>query len=91
MDYVDHLLLVDISGCINMLLQKPGFCGSDDEFGCAVWLARVSNHGIVEIYTASRHMWDNPASGSPVAVSYLTRDVSDSLRVVSRIKQNCLC
>lgn len=40
-----------------MLLQKPGFCGSDDEFGCAVWLARVSNHGVVEIYTASRHMW----------------------------------
>ena len=66
----------DISGCINMLLQKPGFCGSDDECGCAVWLARGSNHGIVEIHTASRYMWGNCASASPVAGSYLTRDGS---------------
>jgi hypothetical protein len=44
---------------------------------CVVWLARVSNHGIVEIYTASRHTRDDLASGSPVAGSYLTRDESD--------------
>ena len=39
--------------------------------------ARVSNHGIVEIYTAFRHMWGDSASGSPVAGSHLTHDESD--------------
>jgi hypothetical protein len=58
------------------LYQKGRFHGSDDEFRCAVWLALVSNHGIVEIYTTFRHMWSYPASGSPVAGSYLTRDGS---------------
>jgi hypothetical protein len=49
--------------------RKGRFHGSDDKFRCAVWLARVFSHGIVEIYTAFRHMWGNPASGSPVAGS----------------------
>jgi hypothetical protein len=31
----------------------------------------------VEIYTTSRHMWSVPASGCPVAGSYLRRDESD--------------
>jgi hypothetical protein len=36
--------------------------------GCnqAVWLARVANHDIVEIYAAFRHMRGNAASSSPV-------------------------
>jgi hypothetical protein len=43
---------------------------------CAVWLARVTTHGIVEIYAAFRHMRGNAASGFPGAwvCLYLTLD-----------------
>jgi hypothetical protein len=35
----------------------------------------VSNHGIVEIYAAFRHMRGDPASGSPLCLGlYLTHD-----------------
>lgn len=50
---------------------------NNDKFRCAAWLARVSNQGIVEINTAFRHMWGDPASGSSVAGSYPRRDESD--------------
>jgi hypothetical protein len=67
------------------IYRKGCFHGSDDKYRCAVWLAYVRDRGIVEIYTAFRHKWGNPASGSPVAGSYLTHNESGSLRFVSRI------
>ena len=51
-----------------------------------MWLARVSNHGIVDIYTAFRHMWGDHTSGFPVAGSYLRRDESDLVCLVLRMK-----
>ena len=39
--------------------------------------ARVNDPAAAEIYTAFRHIWGDPASGSSVAGSYLTRDKSN--------------
>jgi hypothetical protein len=42
------------------------------KFNSAVWPVRASNHGVVEIFAASRHMRGNLASGSPVLGSVCT-------------------
>jgi hypothetical protein len=70
-------------------IEKGCFHGSNDKFRCAVWLARVSNHGIVEIYAAFRHMRRNPALGS------LTRDKCNvtgwwSSRAVGRLETEAI-